>query len=79
MIEEDKLNTLELFGENEFLHKEITRLNNTIDKTIKIIIDYLCTYDYTSGELKNIEGVFVDLLNTLQDEKLGLKGVVFPT
>ena len=31
MIEEDKLNALELLGENEYLHKEIERLNNIID------------------------------------------------
>ena len=30
MIEEDKLNALELFGENEYLHKEIERLHSII-------------------------------------------------
>lgn len=30
MIEEDKLNALELFGENEYLHKEIKRLKEDI-------------------------------------------------
>ena len=30
MIDEDKLNALELFGENEYLHKEIERLQKEI-------------------------------------------------
>ena len=32
MIDEDKLNALELLGENEYLHKEIERLNNIINE-----------------------------------------------
>ena len=40
MIEEDKLNALELFGENEYLHKEIERLNNIINKAIEYIESY---------------------------------------
>ena len=32
MIDEDKLNALELFGENEYLHNEIERLNNIINE-----------------------------------------------
>ena len=35
MIEEDKLNALELFAENEYLHKEIERLNNDIKVLLK--------------------------------------------
>lgn len=31
MIDEDKLNALELFGENEYLHKEIERLNKELE------------------------------------------------
>ena len=31
MLDEDKLNALELFGENEYLHKEIERLNKTLE------------------------------------------------
>lgn len=35
---EDKLNALELFGENEYLHKEIERLNNIINELEKWLI-----------------------------------------
>ena len=37
MIEEEKLNALELFGENEYLHKEIERLNNIIKEVREYI------------------------------------------
>ena len=37
MIDEDKLNALELLGENEYLHKEIERLNNIINRTTKYV------------------------------------------
>lgn len=37
MIDEDKLNALELFGENEYLHKEIERLNNIINELKAIL------------------------------------------
>ena len=32
MIDEDKLNALELLGENVYLHKEIERLNKELEK-----------------------------------------------
>ena len=35
MIDEDKLNALELFGENEYLHKEIERLNKELKQEKK--------------------------------------------
>lgn len=41
MIDEDKLNALELFGENEYLHKEIERLNNIINGLEEYIKSYL--------------------------------------
>lgn len=41
MIDEDKLNALELFGENEYLHKEIERLNDIIDKIDEILKEHI--------------------------------------
>jgi hypothetical protein len=45
MSEEDMINSLELLGENEYLHKEIERLNNNIDKAIEYMNEVLeCNY-----------------------------------
>ena len=53
MIDEDKLNALELFGENEYLHKEIERLNNIIKEVREYIENnslYYQEYDYDYEE-----------------------------
>lgn len=41
-------------------------LQQRINKTIECIKDYLCSYDYTSAEYKDIANLFMGLLDTLQ-------------
>ena len=55
MIDEDKLNALELFAENEYLHKEIERLN----KQLQLISDEFLKYDWK----KELEKRFIGKIN----------------
>ena len=54
MIDEDKLNALELFGENEYLHKEIERLHSIIKEVRELLEnDY-----FEDGSFNNYKKVF---------------------
>ena len=66
MIEEEKLNALELFGENEYLHKEIERLNNIINELEKWLEEDLKQVYRDAGHRHNL---IFEVLEKLQELK----------
>jgi len=54
-------------AEKEDLIEQLAEVyEEKIDKSVDKIKDYLCSYDYTSAEFKNIAQVFIDLLDILK-------------
>ena len=65
MIDEDKLNALELLGENEYLHKEIERLNNIINAIMPFDTENCVKWD--SNYLKGFSSEKRDV-NIIKDQ-----------